>query len=744
MQVWNAIGNFFRRLWGLTLGQLIKVLAIAAVALILLLFVGLAAASLWPNSKVPLRESVHEIVYLDQGWGQGRDARERQAYYYTPQGTTIKGLRYSWFVNLERPWGSQRFADPDHMREYGFIVDLKPSAANPYQLPVGFTHHFAGEIQDDVLDLTCAGCHTGQLNTFKDGQRVAIRIDGGAAMHAFTDMKPGDFLPDLILAMTATYVNPFKFNRFAKNVLGEEHYSEGKKSLRNAFYDVLATFARQGWNDGTKHLYPVAEGYGRTDAIGRISNTVFGDHITPANYRKGDAPVSYPPVWDIWKFDWVQYGASVRHPLARNVGEGMGVGTTYQLVDSYGRPTPSAERYQTSTLIENLYHIEKALWWLTPPQWPDDLLGKIDCKRAIYGKALFRQYCVKCHGPRLGDAARVAVDAPCKTRDTHWIMSVVKAADVGTDPKAADNFANNKLDLTPTGLTADETRNLVRPLLEEHLNRQLALLKPGSEEWTRARSEGEAAITGKLAAIDLHAVPIGFGLNYFGLLIRQQYRTDPRFAPPAQYPPGRGADDGYFGEIDMPQAPPVYKARPLAGIWATPPFLHNGSVPNLYQLLSPADKRDTKFLMGTKDFDAKNVGYVLKPLTDRGFVFDTSIAGNSNRGHEFRGSGGPSALPPTGAACVADAEAQAMVIEAKPMPPSKDGVLGPELTDDQRWAIIEYLKVHRNDPGADEFPDYCHCSGVRPKAPEVKIPECSATVAVKAAASSRYPEKYEK
>ena len=40
-------------------------------------------------------------------------------------------------------WGSQRFADPDHMREYGFIVDLKPSTANPYQLPVGFAHHFA-------------------------------------------------------------------------------------------------------------------------------------------------------------------------------------------------------------------------------------------------------------------------------------------------------------------------------------------------------------------------------------------------------------------------------------------------------------------------------------------------------------------------------------------------------------------------------------------------------------------------
>ena len=45
------------------------------------------------------------------------------------------------------------------------------------------------------------------------------------------------------------------------------------------------------------------------------------------------------------------------------------------------------------------------------------------------------------------------------------------------------------------------------------------------------------------------------------------------------------------------------------------------------------------------------------------------------------------------------------MIDAKPMPLPKDGVLGPELTDDQRWAIIEYLKVHRNDPGADELPD---------------------------------------
>jgi mono/diheme cytochrome c family protein len=362
----------------------------------------------------------------------------------------------------------------------------------------------------------------------------------------------------------------------------------------------------------------------------------------------------------------------VRHPLARNVVEGMGTGTAYELLDGYGRPIPSAERYQASTMVENLFQIEKTLWWLTPPKWPEDLLGKIDCKRAIYGKALFRQYCVKCHGP----------------------------------------------------------------LQEEHLNRKLALLKPGSEEWLKAKSEGEAEIARQMSMIDMRAVSIGFGLNYLGLLIREQYRKDPRFTPAAQYPPERGVDDGYFGEIDLPQEPPAYKARPLAGIWATPPFLHNGSVPSLYELLLPAEKRTAKFLMGTKDFDPKNVGYVLKPLNERGFVYDTSVAGNSNRGHDFRGTDGPRALPPTGAACVADADAFPIVIKAKEMPAPKDGVIGPELTDDQRWAMVEYLKVHRNDPGADEFPDYCHCSGKsQSKEPPVKIPECRATPPIKTAAA---------
>ncbi len=53
----------------------------------------------------------------------------------------------------------------------------------------------------------------------------------------------------------------------------------------------------------------------------------------------------------------------------------------------------------------------------------------------------------------------------------------------------------------------------------------------------------------------------------------------------------------------------AYKARPLEGIWATAPYLHNGSVPTLYALLqAPADRPKT-FRVGSRLYDPAHVGY---------------------------------------------------------------------------------------------------------------------------------------
>ena len=112
----------------------------------------------------------------------------------------------------------------------------------------------------------------------------------------------------------------------------------------------------------------------------------------------------------------------------------------------------------------------------------------------------------------------------------------------------------------------------------------------------------------------------------------------------------------------------AYKGRPLTGIWATAPYLHNGSVPTLCDLLLPPDQRPKKFLVGTREFDPKRVGFVTRddagnlldtPTGDNSFVFNTRnaegrvIDGNSNAGHDYGNAW---------------------------------------LTEDERWALVEYLK----------------------------------------------------
>ena len=285
------------------------------------------------------------------GWNANRPTA--RLYYYTPQGTTIHGLRYSWFVNLEQPFSTTRIADPDHMRALDFIVDPVPTHANPDQLPLGFARRYDDATHDDLVDITCSACHNGQLNYTKNGMTTAIRIDGGPALDAFTDVDPGSFRWTSPFRRRKPLLNPLKFYRFAGKVLGPDANTLGQMALwRNL--GGLAAICKIVAGSSANMALPVQEGYGRTDALARIGNVVFGDHISSDNYKIGDGPVSFPYLWNIWKFDWVQYNASVSQPMARNVGEAMGVGASYQFLDDYGRPVPKADRYRTSVSFDNL------------------------------------------------------------------------------------------------------------------------------------------------------------------------------------------------------------------------------------------------------------------------------------------------------------------------------------------------------------------------------------------------------
>lgn len=121
----------------------------------------------------------------------------------------------------------------------------------------------------------------------------------------------------------------------------------------------------------------------------------------------------------------------------------------------------------------------------------------------------------------------------------------------------------------------------------------------------------------------------------------------------------RDEADGYRPNIV--RASDGYKARPLDGVWATPPYLHNGSVINIFDLLSPVSERTANFYVGSTEYDPKNLGFLNKK-TKSTFLFDTQLAGNTNSGHEF---------------CDQD----------------RPGVIGRALSNSEKYQIIEYLKA---------------------------------------------------
>jgi len=103
-----------------------------------------------------------------------------------------------------------------------------------------------------------------------------------------------------------------------------------------------------------------------------------------------------------------------------------------------------------------------------------------------------------------------------------------------------------------------------------------------------------------------------------------------------------------------------YANSPLDGVWLRAPYLHNGSVPTLRELLKPANDRPKIYFRGNDEYDPQDLGFKWnKPNRPDGtayFRYDTSEPGNSNVGHE-----GP--------------------------------VYGTELSPHDKDALIEYLKT---------------------------------------------------
>lgn len=80
-----------------------------------------------------------------------------------------------------------------------------------------------------------------------------------------------------------------------------------------------------------------------------------------------------------------------------------------------------------------------------------------------------------------------------------------------------------------------------------------------------------------------------------------------------------------------------YCSPPLDGLWMRAPYLHNGSVPNLRELLEPVERRTKVFYVGYDVYDPVNLGFVTQgPAAERGgWRYDVSVRGDGNQGHTY-------------------------------------------------------------------------------------------------------------
>ncbi len=591
-----------------------------------------------PN--IPTYTPVTKSIWLDQGWSDD----QRQWFHHASQGTDTLPIPYAWFLALERPQlslGSPGLlSDGAYLDRFGFISSPK-SVDNPDGLPIGFTRTAATDPSTgaafDHVGFTCAACHTGRL----DYKGTGILIDGGPAM---TDV--GTFRKAVANAILLTAKLPDRLHRFAGRVLGPGYSLKQLLQLKIALdRTVVQGLGMQLAHAGEKAS--LTEGFGRIDALNSIGNEVFSDQMKiKANYAPLTAPVAYPHIWGTAWFDWVQYNSSIEQPMVRNAGEAMGV----RALVNYGTgPTP---RFTSTVPIDQLAKIEELLagkdqptdgsrfTGLRAPRWPA-ALPPINTPMAAAGAKLYTQYCSSCH--------LAPVDSPAFWQSSAWLpvngdgkrflRPVVTAVDdIGTDEAQAVDMKN---------------RTVRVPL-------------------SYGLKTAPVSVTGTIGIY-----PYGPALgDVVEKVVNQWYDT--RTPPVPNDARNRmngfranGIRDGLPGKDG--KTVPVYKARPLDGIWATAPFLHNGSVPTLYDLLSPFAERPKTVWLGNREFDPFRVGYVNTRIAGS-FALVTAdahtgkpVRGNGNGGHLFE-------TPAPGA-------------KARP------GTLGPTLTPTQRLQLVEYLKT---------------------------------------------------
>jgi hypothetical protein len=513
-------------------------------------------------------------------------------------------ISYDIFLNLEVAGGQELFRSDANSERFGLIAQTANPRTNPDGLPIGLA-------KTTVAKALVKDEHTGDYVglTCAACHNAELHYQGkrvridGGVANAFDLMAYVYALDD---ALQATVKDQAKFDRLAARLKVSD--AAAKAALRMRFENDAARVNQYR----TRVLVaPTVWGPSRMDAISlivnRVSSVLPG---IPENWSTPVAPTKPPFLWNSPQGLWTQWRGVQQVPIERNLIETMGV---FMSIDLHAK-SPQEGLFESNAAIRNLQEVENLLARLAPPKWPEEVFGKIDRDKAARGKGLFVTLCSGCH-----NAWPYTWTEPNKYGKRFVLVGLVPQSYVGTDP------------------------NQFETVREYAITRQLSPYMPGPFKDKAIAPTGDVYYGVSKAvlesAIAKAKVPEADMANLLG------YRELPTPRPPMK----------------------VYKAAPRDGVWATPPFMHNGSVPNLYEMLVPARERTRKFCVG-REFDPVKVG-LDTTCRPGAFEIDTAQRGNSNAGHSFEDG------------------------------PRGNGIVGPQLTDEQRWALVEYLKSIPETPG---------------------------------------------
>jgi mono/diheme cytochrome c family protein len=522
------------------------------------------------------------------GTKQGAEwtAAAQKDFYSRDQGSRIMPLR--WIASLKQPNGEPFMASS--LSRYGYLPNEE---SRPAGLPVGFTVGSGSNGQE--IGMTCAACHTRQIEV----KGLSYRIDGGPAIVDFQS-----FLADLDTAVNTVLTDQQAFTDFANAVLGPEPTLDDKTKLRvelEVWYLPYHTLMKGS-------LQSPAWGPARLDAVSMIFNRLTGLDIGPApsymipeNIRPAVAPVRYPFLWNAAiqdKTQWPGFSSNGNDilGLARNLGEVYGVFGTFHPKKDWS-VLGIDYLHKNSADFQGLETLENLVRKIGPPKWP----WKINQALANKGKVIFARKaeqggCAECHGKK-----------PGQTRFLNQKTWATPVMDVGTDSREYDVLGW----AVSTGvLEGAEIFGITKPL--KSTDTAFNVLK-----------------TAVLGSILQHSVPV---------LKKAEDQAQVKGAQSLFTPGTESLKKAFI--VPSPGAQPsyAYESRVLEGIWAAAPYLHNGSVPTLAELLKPAAERVSSFKVGPA-YDIVNVGLAVDQ-TRFDYTLQTTDcsdrnSGNSRCGHEF-------------------------------------------------------------------------------------------------------------